>query len=55
MHIINPKSITQLKEMNCAYVISAIVIGNAAELNLSLQRVLVGPESSKVILLHKLI
>lgn len=46
---------TQLKEMNCAYVISAIVIGNAAELNLSLQRVLVGPESSKVIFLYKLI
>lgn len=44
----------QLKDMNCNYIISSIIIGNAHELNLELKKVLVSGVDLKKILLYKI-
>ncbi len=45
----------QLKKMNCKYILSSIIIGNAAHLNLRFEKVYVSSITSKYILLYKLI
>jgi hypothetical protein len=45
----------QLIEMNCHYILSAVVIGNAKELHLEFQRAYVSPIDKGCILLYKLV
>jgi len=44
----------QLKNMNCSYIISSVLIGNSAELDLDLRKVLVSPTDFKKVLLYKI-
>lgn len=46
---------TYLKQMNCHYLISSILIGNARQLGLQLEKVLVGQPVSKAVLIYKII
>jgi len=45
---------SQLKKMNCNYIISAILIGNAAKLSLSIKKVIVSAATHKIIFLYKI-
>ena len=45
---------SQLKAMNCSYILSSIVIGNASDLNLELKKVLVSDIDFKKMLLYKI-
>lgn len=46
---------SQLKAMNCRYILSTVIIGNSVELKLALQKVMVSNVDRKKILLYKII
>ena len=46
---------SQLKAMNCLYILSTVIIGNSVELKLALQKVMVSNVDRKKILLYKII
>lgn len=44
----------QLKHMNCSYILSAIIIGNASENGLSLDKVITSTDNKKNIMIYKI-
>lgn len=44
----------QLKRMNCHYILSSIRIGNARQLGLQLEKVVIGQQAAKTVLIYKI-